>query len=84
MRKIALQEYVDKLEIGKKVQEAFGIPTTEESDSTAEKVGTSRLGSSSLFENIGATLLIFTVILLILFLIVYGIYRLSKRYCNHS
>ena len=62
----------------------LGIAVTEDNDKVGQKVGLSRLGSINLAENVGATLLIGSLILLILIFVIYCTYRLSKKFCDAS
>ena len=69
---------MDDLSLGNEINEAFGIPPNDQS-AAEEKVGESRLGSGSIGQSFGATLLVGTLVFTILILcIVLAIY-IAKR-----
>ena len=75
--RIALGQYLDDFELGKKMSEAFGIKTKD--DGPEEKFGDDRLGVNSLFGNIGITVVLIILVLFVLTIIVYFTNRCIKR-----
>ena len=76
LKRIVLGEYMDDLDIGKRLQEAFNIEPSEEV--IGEKSGKDRLGSESLFANIGSTLFIVTLVFALIVTILLVVLRCSK------
>ena len=74
LKRMALGEFMDDIDIGKQINEVLGIPPSEES-STDEKVGEERLGSSNILESFGATLIacsiVFAAIVLLIVIVVF-------------
>jgi len=66
---ITLGEFLDDLNIGKRLAEVLSIPATEESI-TDEKLGDERLGSKNFFASMGPTVIAISIMFALLFLIV--------------
>ena len=77
LRRVVLAEYMDDLEIGKKFLEWLGINPAEEV--VGERSGSSRLGTNSLYENFGATIMVIILLFMLLILIVVGFVKCARR-----
>ena len=75
---ITLGEFLDDLEIGKRIAEALSILLPDESI-TDEKLGDERLGQKDFFSSMGPTLIALTIILALLFFIVLILTWCRKR-----
>ena len=75
---MALGEFMDDLDIGNQVNEILGLPPNEDS-MTEEKVGEERLGSGSIFDSFGATLLLCTIIFLVIVTLIAISVFIAKR-----
>ena len=75
---MALGEFMDDLDIGNQVNEILGLPLNEDS-MTEEKVGEERLGSGSIFDSFGATLLLCTIIFLVIVTLIAISVFIAKR-----
>lgn len=60
LRKIALGEFMDDLDLSSKINSFFGIE--KEAGAEEQKVGEDRLGSTSIFASFGATMLIGSIV----------------------
>ena len=78
LTKIALGQYIDDLEIGAKVSAVFGMESSE--NGPEDKQGTERMGSKSLLSNLGITILLVCIGLVIIVLVVLCL----KTYRNRS
>ena len=67
LKRIALGEFMDDLDIGNEINEVLGLPPNEDS-AADEEVGEERLGSSSITESFGATLLLGTFVFVLIVL----------------
>ena len=77
MTRIALGQWIDELDIGTKISSAFGIDS--EPSGPEDKVGTKRLGSDNLLENLGISLFLVTIIMIFLVLFVLLIRTIKNR-----
>ena len=66
---INLGEFLEDLQIGKRLAQVLSIPETEESI-TDEKLGDERLGSKNFFASMGPTVIAISIIFALLILIV--------------
>ena len=64
-----LTEYIDDFGFSIKIKKAL-FDTDQDVDTTGEKVGEERLGSSNILNNIGVTLLFISTILAILIMLI--------------
>mmetsp|Transcript_28884 Transcript_28884/g.38508 ORF Transcript_28884/g.38508 Transcript_28884/m.38508 type:complete len:256 (+) Transcript_28884:67-834(+) len=78
LKRIALGEFMDDLDVGDKVNEIFGLPPNEDS-AAEEKVAEERLGSGSVAQNFGVTLLLGTIIFALLLVIILVVIFIAKR-----
>jgi len=78
LKRIALGEFMDDLPLGDKVNEYLGLPQSE-SSAAEEKVAEERLGSGSIAQNFGATLLLGSVIFALLLVTIIIVIFISKR-----
>lgn len=69
---------MDDLDIGNQVNELLGLPPNEKS-STDEEVGEERLGSGSITQSFGATLLLCTIIFVVIVLVIVIIVFIARR-----
>ena len=78
LKKIALGEVLDGLDFGSEINGAFGMGEQRDS-STEEKVGAERLGSGSIAQNFGFTLICASMIFALLLIIIVVAVVVSKR-----
>ena len=78
LKRVALGEFMDDLDIGNQVNGMLGLPPNEKS-STDEEVGEERLGSGSITQSFGATLLLCTIIFVVIVLVIVIIIFIAKR-----
>lgn len=75
LRKIALGEFMDDLEISNVFNEAMGFEVDQGGGAEEEKLGDDRLGTASIFSSFGATMVIgsiaFVLIIGIILLLIY-------------
>ena len=69
LKKVALGEFMDDLDIGGEVMNSIGIQVNKGS-AADEKVGEERLGSSNLWASLGPTLILGSFVFLIIVLII--------------
>ena len=69
LKRIALGEFMDDFDFANTINETIGLPINE-NDSTTETVDEERLGSASISESFGATLILFSIVFVILILLV--------------
>ena len=78
LKRVALGEFMDDLDVGNQVNEMIGLPPNENS-STDEAVGEERLGSGSITQSFGATLLLCTMIFVAIVLVIVIIIFIARR-----
>ena len=78
LKKIALGEFLDGFDIGSEINSAFGMDEKTES-SSEEKIGDERLGSGSIAQNFGLTLIFASMIFALLLIIIVVAVVVSKR-----
>ena len=85
LRRVILGEFFDDLDLGSKIASGLGFAyDKKDNESPAEKVGLSRLGKDDLFENLGATFIIFLIIFLVAIFLVLLIICVSKKCASLS
>ena len=68
IKRVALAEFFNDFQVSQRVMnEIFGI---KEDDSVGEKVGESRLGSSSIMDNFGFTMILISAVLAVIILLI--------------
>ena len=81
IRRVTLGEFMDDLEIGKKVSKIIGLPQSDDLEEIgAEKVGRSRLGPDQILNNMGVTLVLMSLTLVFLILLVMTIFYCVRHY----
>ena len=78
LKRIALGEFVDDLELGNKVRLFFSFEPLE-SYTAEEKVGQERLGPTDAFASIGPTLILVSVVFSLIILIVLILVFIGKK-----
>ena len=78
LKRVALGEFVDDLDVGCTVMEAMGMPPND-SQGTDEKVGEERLGISSPLQSFGVTLLLSSILFATLMLVVIALIVILRR-----
>ena len=79
-KRIVNGEFIDDLEIGKKLMEQLGV-STKSKEGPEQSIGTDRFGSFDIFSNIGATLLLVTAIIILITLLV-SLFHLICSKCS--
>ena len=72
-------EYIEDLEVGKKISNAFGIETRNKVEHPEDDIGEDRLGSDDVFGNFGITLILAIFVILLLIVIVFIVIYVSRR-----
>ena len=78
LKRIALGEFMDDLDIGNEINDVLGLPPNEDS-ATDEKVSEDRLGSGSITQSFGATLLLGTFVFVLIVLTIILVIYIGKR-----
>ena len=80
LRRVAMGEFMDDLEIGDRLAEFFGLSAASESkdDLNNEKVGNERLGSKFISENMGVTFTLIAAFVVTIILLVFSLYCCCK------
>ena len=86
LRRIVLGEFIDDLELGSKIANKIGIEQKDASESdVSEKVGISRLGPDDILQNVGPSMILVTLLLLIMIaILVVSLYLCSKCHCSEK
>ena len=79
IKRIFLAEYIEDLEIGQKISNAFGIETRNKDEVPGDNVGHDRLGSDDIFKNFGITLILASFVFLVLIGLVIIIVLVSRK-----
>ena len=81
LRKIALGEFLEELQIGKNLAEFFGIPSDSgsESDLKEDQVGIQRLGSKFISQNLGVSFFVSTALIVLTLGLILGFYWCFKN-----
>ena len=79
LRRMALGELIDDLEVGQKVQSMFGIENLGDNDFEVQKFGRERLGSAELTVNFGPTFLVVLCVIAVLTILAVLLYQLTKK-----
>ena len=77
MRKLALAEYIEKLQIGARLSNFIGMDA-ESDDGVMEKIGLDRLSGGTILNNIGITLILLTAVTLVLIVLLYVLFFVTK------
>ena len=83
MRRISLGEYVEDLEIEKRVAEWLGLPVTK-TETGEVKIGYDRLGSENMWSNFGVSQIAILSLLLLIILIIILLLVCKKCCCSQS
>ena len=82
LRRLVLGEFLDDIDLASSINDIFGIEK-EARSATEEKVGEDRLGSSSISQNLGLTLLLLSILVVFIALcLLIGVYACRKMKAN--
>ena len=79
IKRIFLGEYIEDLEVGQKMSNAFGIETRNKLEQPEDNIGEDRLGSNDVFGNFGITLILAIFVFLLLIGLLFIVILMSRR-----
>ena len=79
IKRIFLAEYIEDLEVGQKMSNAFGIETRNKVEEPQDNIGEDRMGSDDVFGNFGITLILAIFVFLLLIGLLFIVILMSRR-----